>query len=74
MNRNPVPLLVLLMCVGIGLLVTAGSADGLPTPNIIDAPRHTDDNIPAALAGNPRPLLDGDVSTPTHVAPLLMQR
>lgn len=58
MNRNPVPMLVLLMCVGMGLL-----ADGLPTPNIIDAPRHTDDNIPAAIAGNPRPLLDGDVST-----------
>uniref|UniRef100_A0A8W7PHA7 Membrane-associated protein n=1 Tax=Anopheles coluzzii TaxID=1518534 RepID=A0A8W7PHA7_ANOCL len=52
---------VLLLLSFVVLLV--GLADGLPVPNIIDAPRHKDDSIPSAIAGNPRPLLDGDAKT-----------
>ncbi|KFB52886.1 hypothetical protein ZHAS_00021162 [Anopheles sinensis] len=53
-------LLLLLMQVSVFLLATFGTAESWPLPNIIDAPRNKDDNIPSAIAGSPRPLLDGD--------------
>uniref|UniRef100_A0A182MJZ0 Uncharacterized protein n=1 Tax=Anopheles culicifacies TaxID=139723 RepID=A0A182MJZ0_9DIPT len=54
--------LVLLVQLVIVLWAAVGSTEGFPvaSPNIIDAPRHKDDSIPSAIAGNPRPLLDGD--------------
>uniref|UniRef100_A0A182J4Q9 Uncharacterized protein n=1 Tax=Anopheles atroparvus TaxID=41427 RepID=A0A182J4Q9_ANOAO len=53
-------ILLLLMQVSVLLLATFGTTESFPLPNIIDAPRNNDDNIPSAIAGNPRPLLDGD--------------
>uniref|UniRef100_A0A182Q1E8 Uncharacterized protein n=1 Tax=Anopheles farauti TaxID=69004 RepID=A0A182Q1E8_9DIPT len=55
--------LLLMRLAFVALLVDVGTVVGAPVPNIIDAPRHKDDSIPSAIAGNPRPLLDGDAKT-----------